>query len=166
MYKSAFLVFIFAAAYGALHFYTFEKPAAQVRKPQSVEANPYGIPNNCTGKKYCITVFVAPWCPICKGEASTFRILNSYLLQNRTDIGFGLVMSSGTVEQNRNERDALAPIEVTLDDSSQILRTRQIQGFPTWTVTDAANNETFHKPGAILAKDASEVPHLLSELGL
>ena len=73
----------------------------------------YGIPNNCMGKKYCITVFVAPWCPACKASEATFRMLNDYIRKNRSEIGFGLVMGAGSAEQNLTEKEVLAPLEVS-----------------------------------------------------
>ena len=136
------------------------------RAPASDPNSEYGWPNNCHGKKYCITVFVAPWCPICKGSQPTFKLLQQYISANRKDLGFGLVMSTGESEERRREKAAVAPIEVTLDDTQVIMRNRRIDGFPTWIVNDSNGNEVFNKSGARTVKSASEVDNLLSDIGI
>ncbi len=123
----------------------------------------YGIPNNCMGKKYCITVFVAPWCPACKSSEATFRMLNEYISQNRAEIGFGLVMGAGTAEQNEAEKTVLAPLEVTLDNSGEIFRNRGIKAFPTWIVNDKSGHEKFNKAGGLNVTDISQIPQLLTQ---
>ena len=123
----------------------------------------YGIPNNCMGKKYCITVFVAPWCPACKESEATFRMLNDYIRKNRSEIGFGLVMGAGSAEQNLTEKAVLAPLEVTLDDSGEIFKNRGITAYPTWIVTDKTGREKFNKPGGLKVSDITQIPMLLAQ---
>lgn len=123
----------------------------------------YGIPNNCMDKKYCITVFVAPWCLACKSSEATFRMLNEYISKNRTEIGFGLVMGAGSAEQNEAEKTVLAPLEVTLDNSGEIFKNRGIKAFPTWIVNDKTGREKFNKAGGLNVTDMSQIPQLLTQ---
>ena len=123
----------------------------------------YGIPINCMGKKYCITVFVAPWCPACKASEATFRMLNDYVRKNRSEIGFGLVMGAGSAEQNLAEQAVLSPLEVTLDNSGEIFKNRSITAYPTWIVTDKSGREKFNKAGGLIVPDITQIPMLLSQ---
>ena len=143
-----------------------QKPSMASRGPASDANSNYGWPNSCVGKKFCITVFVAPWCPICKGSQATFKLVQQYISQNREDVGFGLVMSTGESDARRREKNILAPVEVTLDDSEIIMRNRRIAGFPTWIVNDGSGNEVFNKSGARTVKSISEVSDLLEGMGI
>lgn len=136
------------------------------RVPQSDPNSTYGWPNNCNGKAYCITVFVAPWCPICKSQEPVFKLLQSYLAEHRPDVGFGLVTSSGTPAQNLAERAKLSPIEVTLDDSNSIMQNRRIEGYPTWIVNDASGNELFNKAGARALASEADIAQFLAAMNI
>lgn len=134
---------------------------------QSVQAGignkaDFGIPNSCTGKKYCITVFVAPWCPACKSSQESFRSIAQYLPQNRPDVGFGVVIGAGSPEENHSEKDVLAQLDVQTDDSGSILKKRNITSFPTWLINDPTGKEIFRE-SAGLNVNPSQVPQLFSQ---
>lgn len=151
--------------YQANNFTRGRKTSAKLASVQNSQMGneEYGIPNNCMGKKYCITVFVAPWCPACKASEATFRMLNDYIRKNRTEIGFGLVMGAGSSEENLAEKQVLTPLEVTLDDSGEIFKNRGITAFPTWIVTDKTGREKYNKAGGLVVPDITHVPMLLSK---
>lgn len=151
--------------YKANDFTRGRKSSAKLASVQNSQMGneEYGIPNNCMGKKYCITVFVAPWCPACKASEATFRMLNDYIRKNRSEIGFGLVMGAGSAEQNLAEKAVLTPLEVTLDDSGEIFKNRGITAYPTWIVTDKTGREKFNKAGGLSVADITQIPMLLAQ---
>ncbi len=151
--------------YKGLDFLNSKKNSGKLASVQNSQMGneEYGIPMNCMGKKYCITVFVAPWCPACKASEATFRMLNDYIQKNRSEVGFGLVMGAGTPVQNKAEKDLLVPLEVTLDDSGEIFKNRRITAYPTWIVTDKTGRETFNRAGGLSVNDITQIPQLLSQ---
>lgn len=155
--------------YKANQFYQNKKIAdnmARVRNTPLASLQ-YGVPTSCSGKKYCITVFVAPWCGACQSAKGTFKMLNEYIPKNRQDIGFGMVVGAAGAGENLYEKQQLAPIEVAVDDSGQIFRNRKIDSFPTWIVQDITGKEIAKKAGAPVINDQGQLPLLLTQfLGL
>ncbi len=121
-----------------------------------------GIPKNCEGKKYCITVFVAPWCPYCKQTEPVFKMLNSYLLSSRPDVGFGIVVGQGTAEQNLAGSELLKPIETTLDNSGLIFKERSVVAFPNWIVYNSEGQIVINKTGSLVLIE-SQMPALVTQ---
>jgi len=120
-----------------------------------------GIPANCVGKKFCITVFIAPWCPVCHSCEPTFRGLYKYLPKNRPDVGFGLVIGSDRPEKNAKKQKELEPIESYTDDSGSIMNTRHISAFPTWVVTSDSGEELSRQTGGLVVNAESQIPQAL-----
>lgn len=120
-----------------------------------------GIPKNCVGKKYCVTVFVAPWCPACHHSEPTFRSLHTYLPTNRPDVGFGVVIGAASKEENASKQKELSPIETYADDSNSIMKLRQIKSFPTWVTTDATGTELHRQGGGYRVTQESQLPEVL-----
>lgn len=123
-----------------------------------------GVPTNCAGKKFCITVFIAPWCGVCRNSEPTFKIFNQYLSEKRSDIGFGLVIGAATAEQHLQKQKDLAPIESYLDDSGSLMKLRQIRAFPTWVATNQTGKEIFRQAGGMNLSSDSQMPEALEML--
>ncbi|MGZ3724166.1 MAG: TlpA family protein disulfide reductase [Pseudobdellovibrio sp.] len=134
----------------------------QNAKAGSATGTELGVPLSCKDKKYCITVFVAPWCPVCKSSQGTFKMLADYLPQNRPDIGFGVVIGDGTPEQNKSEKEVMTPLEVQIDDNGSVLKARGVSSFPTWVVNDQNGKEIFRRAGGIQLSPG-QVPLFISQ---
>lgn len=163
------IFFVGLVGYKANEFYQSKKLADKMSKVHNtpLAAVQYGVPANCAGKKHCITVFVAPWCPACQSAKGTFKMLNDYLPKNRSDVGFGIVVGAGSQAENNEEKTQLAPIEVLVDHSGQIFKNRRINSFPTWIVNDVNGKEIAKKAGTPVINDQGQLPLLLSQfLGL
>ncbi len=63
-----------------------------------------GIPANCSAKKYCITVFVAPWCGVCRSAEPTFRAFSQFLPSLRPEVGFGIVIGDASAADNAKKK--------------------------------------------------------------
>lgn len=159
------IFFVGFAAYKANDYFKERKLAANMAKVQNtaLASVQYGVPANCSGKKYCITVFVAPWCPACQASKGTFKMLHEYLPKNRLDVGFGIVVGAGSRSENNYEKQQLAPIEVSVDESGQIFDNRRIKSFPTWIVNDANGKEISKKAGTPVINDQAQLPLLLEQ---
>lgn len=137
------------------------------REMKSVQAGvgnkaDFGIPNSCLGKKFCITVFVAPWCPACKASQGSFSSISQYLPQNRPDIGFGVVIGNGSLAENNAEKEVLSNLDVQTDNTGLIFKKRNISSFPTWVVNDQTGKEIFRESAGLQVSPA-QVPQLLSD---
>ncbi len=121
-----------------------------------------GIPQNCAGKKYCVTVFVAPWCGVCLSSEPTFKAIQKYLPLHRTDVGFGLVIGTASASENSQKQKDLMPIESYVDDSGDIMSLRQIQAFPTWITTNENGQEVFRQAGGFQVSSEEQIPQILA----
>lgn len=116
-----------------------------------------GVPENCNSKKYCITVYVAPWCPACKATQSAFFAIQKYIPEHRKDVGFGVVVGAASKGENEAEVNELKPVEAYADNSGQIMKNRNIKSFPTWIINDQSGQEIFRQPGGFQITDEGQV---------
>lgn len=89
----------------------------------------------CEGKKFCATIYVAPWCPACKAELPRFR---GYLDKARTqrDYGLRIVVGRG---QNPGDNEAMAKqlgAGAVTDDNGQIFAQLKVTKFPSFYILD------------------------------
>lgn len=122
-----------------------------------------GVPASCVNKKYCVTVFVAPWCPACNQSQVTFKALHAFLPNGRPDVGFGVVIGDGDSAQNMSKKRDLGPIDAIIDDSGSIMKSRQIASYPTWIVNDESGRELLRKSGGVTITGDEQVKALLKQ---
>jgi hypothetical protein len=122
--------------------------------------------DGCNDKDRCITVYVAPWCPVCKSSQSTMRLMHNYFETKRTDIGLNVVIGADKPENNAKERDLLSPLSAVTDDSGEIMRANAVSAFPTWIVRDRTGKEIFRKSSGLRIQTEDQVPILLGMLAV
>ena len=90
--------------------------------------------DNCSGKKFCAVIYVAPWCPACKQMKPQFL---RALKRSETKTGFGVrvVVGQGTSEQNEKEAASFGFGAVTDPDAS-VLKSLGVRAFPSFFVID------------------------------
>lgn len=136
---------------------------------KSIKAGPeglarLGIAKNCLGKKYCVTVYVAPWCEVCKSSEPTFHALSKYLAKNRPDVGFGLVIGAASADQNLKKQQELAPLEAYTDNKGKLMKLRDVTEYPTWITTDEFGKEINRITGALNVANESFYPDLTRKI--
>ena len=123
-----------------------------------------GIPKSCSGKKYCVTVYIAPWCGVCKSSEPTFQAFNKYIQANRADMGFGLVIGAASADENLKKQTELAPLDSYTDDNGKLMKLREIRSFPTWVTTGPTGNEIYRVAGGLQVTSDAEYPALIKKL--
>lgn len=93
----------------------------------------------CAGKKFCATVYVAPWCPACKAEMPRFR---GYLdgARKQKDYGLKIVVGRG---RSPGDNEAMAKqlgAGAVVDDSGQIFAQLKVAKFPSFYILDRENS--------------------------
>jgi thiol-disulfide isomerase/thioredoxin len=142
---------------------TFQEEYFSGSAPEStVSSVKNGMPASCDGKKYCITVFIAPWCGACRMSEPSFHALHKYLPTNRSDVGFGLIIGGASAAQNSQKQSELAPISSRKDDSGNIMSAKKIKAFPTWIATDENGKEIFRRAGGIQISGDAQISQTLS----
>lgn len=89
----------------------------------------------CEGKKFCATIYVAPWCPACKAEMPRFR---GFLDKARTQKDYGLKIVVGRGQQP-GDNEAMAKqlgAGAVTDDSGQIFAQLKVTKFPSFYILD------------------------------
>jgi thiol-disulfide isomerase/thioredoxin len=120
----------------------------------------------CTGKSRCITVYVAPWCPVCRQSIPTMRLIDSYLAKNKPDVGINVVVGADRPEKIEEEAKELASLNALADISGEVMRANAVSVYPTWLVRDQAGKEIFRKASGIQIQSEDQVPIILSMLTL
>ncbi len=145
------VLFVVGLGYQGMQYFKKQKQAKLMQSMHNTSDAKLklGVPDNCAGKVYCVTAYVAPWCSACKITKTTFKALQSYLPKHRPDVGFGIIVGSGTEQENLAEQLDLNPIETFVDHQGVIFKNRQIQGFPTWIINDAQGKEIGRSSGGL-----------------
>jgi thiol-disulfide isomerase/thioredoxin len=89
----------------------------------------------CDGKKFCATIYVAPWCPACKAELPRFR---GYLEKARTQKDYGLKIVVGR-GQKPGDNEAMAKqigAGAVTDDSGETFDQLKVTKFPSFYILD------------------------------
>jgi thiol-disulfide isomerase/thioredoxin len=154
--------FIYAA--GTQGYSWWKIHAAESALAQSgVNLETLGLAPNCKDKTYCITAYIAPWCGACQATEPTFRALQEMLPRLRPQAGFGLVIGASEPARHEEKKRELAPIEAYADDSGLLMKSRRVNGFPTWIVTDAKGKEISRMAGGITATNEGQLDQFLRE---
>jgi thiol-disulfide isomerase/thioredoxin len=141
-----------------------DKIVAQSMKAGGTQLAKAGIPASCTGKKYCVTAFIAPWCGACRMTEPAFQSIHKHLQENPGEVGFGLVIGAASPEENAKRQQDLAPIESYTDDSGEIMQSRGIRAFPTWVTVDNTGKEVFRQAGGMKIPDESQVAQAIESM--
>lgn len=133
MYKLALALALAAA------FFFWKQHTENTRRAAAFEAASVNQADPCAGKKFCATIYVAPWCPACKAELPRFR---RYLDNARTQKDYGLKIVVGR-GQNPGDNEAMARqlgAGAVVDNNHQIFRQLQVTKFPSFYILDSENS--------------------------
>jgi thiol-disulfide isomerase/thioredoxin len=126
-------------------------------------AKTLGLSPACAGKKICVTVYIAPWCGVCRSTEPSFFAVNKFLPRLRPDSAFGVVIGAASIPENAQLKKHLAGLDAYTDDSGAVMRARGVNQFPTWIVTDGDGNEIHRAAGGFYASTAEEVSEILEK---
>jgi hypothetical protein len=109
---------------------TSARPPAHNRPPASLCTG-----NPCGAKRYCATIYVAPWCPYChKAEGWIKDVLSRNNLQS--DGGVRVVVGAGRMPaDNLRYASTFGPCAQN-DDTKSIAKKLDVHAFPTYYVQD------------------------------
>lgn len=108
-----------------------QRHAAAVREYQQ---NATKKTDNCTDKKFCAVVYVAPWCPACQQMAPQLR---TAIERAKTKNNFGLkvVVGQGTREQNEAEAASFGAAG-SADQDNVVHTALGVDRYPSFFVMD------------------------------
>jgi thiol-disulfide isomerase/thioredoxin len=105
----------------------------------------------CVGKRRCVVVFVAPWCPACKLSVGVIRAMMEHY-SGPGEVGVKPVVGSGRSSVSMEEMaDQLGP-GTFLDPAGSIMRAAGEKSVPHWFVVD--------ERGFLIKKVAGLIPNL------
>jgi thiol-disulfide isomerase/thioredoxin len=102
----------------------------------------------CAGKKFCATIYVAPWCPACKAELPRFRNYLSKAHLNR-DYGLKIVVGRGQKPEDNEAMARQLGAGAVVDPDGKIFNDLRVQQFPSFFILDGeksvvlSDNEAF-----------------------
>jgi thiol-disulfide isomerase/thioredoxin len=126
-------IFLILALLGLLFFYKKNQDET-ARARREYQRGVASGQDYCTEKKFCVLVYVAPWCPACKQMAPQ---LKTALLKSRSnkDYGFKVVVGQGTLAQNDNEAASFG-LGATTDPESIVKTALGVDRYPSFFVLD------------------------------
>jgi thiol-disulfide isomerase/thioredoxin len=134
---------------------------SQVMQTESEWAQ-MGVPSSCKNKNKCITVYIAPWCGVCRQTEPTLRALFLALPRLRPDVGFGIVIGGDSPGNHLKKQQELVPMETLIDETGTILDKRGVHAFPTWIINDKDGNELFRQAAGFNATTDQQLEEILS----
>ena len=127
------LIFLVAAGLG-FFIWTKYTESEQRRVAFEYQRSIASKEDNCTGKKFCVVVYVAPWCPACKSMAPQFR---QALKKARSIPDYGVKMYVGAGKTEENEREAIDLGDGAYPDQDKsMMKKLNVQQFPSFFVLD------------------------------
>jgi len=112
----------------------------QLRDPGNLSGN------TCEGRDFCVSVYMAPWCPHCKTAMPQVQKLLA-LSQRPGKIGVQVVVGMGELAQNEAMAKAIAK-NVVLDHDTKIAKKQNVQGVPSFQVLDKEGTVILDGPEA------------------
>lgn len=107
--------------------------------------------DNCTGKKFCVIAYVAPWCPSCKALAPQLKTFLAHSKDSK-DNGMKVVVGEG-VTAAENEADAAKYGYGAVADNSGVYKKRlRVEQFPSLFVVD--------RDGTIILRDQEAADYM------
>lgn len=122
-----------------------------------------GIPITCKDKSKCITVYIAPWCGVCRNSEPTFWALQKYLEKNHPELGFGVVIGADSAENHAKKKSDLLGLAPIVDDSGEIIKFQRINSFPTWIITDEKGKEIFREAGGFAMTTDEQLSYVMKD---
>lgn len=90
--------------------------------------------NTCEGRDFCVSVYMAPWCPHCKTALPKVQqLLSKTQMGGKT--GVRVVIGMGEPAQNEAMANAIAK-NVVLDHDTKIAKQLNVRGVPSFIVLD------------------------------
>lgn len=102
--------------------------------------------NTCEGRDFCVSVYMAPWCPHCKTAMPQVQKLLA-ASQRPGQAGVNVVIGMGEPAQNEAMANAIAK-NVTVDNDTKIAKRLKIQGVPSFLVLDKEGTVILDGPEA------------------
>jgi protein-disulfide isomerase len=110
-------------------FLAWQQGAFQrMRNPASLNGD------TCVGKKFCVIVYLAPWCPHCKASLSQAQTLLGKSLVGDTGVRVVVGLGRGSDSSAMAARIAR---NITLDDDESIAHKLGVRGVPAYVVLDS-----------------------------
>ncbi len=135
--------FIFFILVGAIFYSERDKILALIKLakiPVAIVQTP-----ECSGKKKCSVIYVAPWCPACNSMIPQLQALLE-VSQNHPDFGVQVIVGNGkTMIENQMKAQEIGGRVITDDEAGSYAKILRITYFPTILV--------FDQNGKVLAKD-------------
>lgn len=89
--------------------------------------------NTCEGKEFCVSVYMAPWCPHCKTAVPQVQKMLSKTILGKT--GVRVVIGMGQPAQNAAMANSIAK-DVVVDNDTKIARQLNVKSVPAYMVLD------------------------------
>lgn len=121
------------AIIGAVYFW--QKNKSDTLRASSYEAAAAKQADPCEGKKFCATIYVAPWCPACKAELPRIRGFLEKARQQK-DYGLTVVVGNGQKPGDNEEMAKQIGAGATVDNSLEIFRQLKVTKFPSFYILD------------------------------
>lgn len=121
------------AILGAIYFW--KKDQIDSARATAYQAAAAKQTDPCDGKKFCATIYVAPWCPACKAELPRFR---GYLKNapKQKDYGLKIVVGNGQKPGDNEEMAKQIGAGAVVDNSGQIFQQLKVTKFPSFYILD------------------------------
>lgn len=91
--------------------------------------------DTCAGKDFCVTVYLAPWCPHCQSAVPKVQKMLA-LTKIGGKNGVRVAVGMGEPSQNEAMARAIAGGGVTVDQDSSLARKWNVSGVPSYQVLD------------------------------
>ncbi len=91
--------------------------------------------NTCEGRDFCVSVYMAPWCPHCKTALPQVQ----KMLAASTDVrkpGVRVVIGMGQGTQSQEMAARIAKDGVLIDDDTRIAKKLNVTGVPSFKILD------------------------------
>lgn len=125
-------IFIGFAVYMLKQPSTLASEVLKVENQDEYSASTETVGGRCYEKK-CLTVYVAPWCPACKGLKPTIVALREALVDEGVDVK---VVVGNDSPKNTTAYAKTYPFPVYLDANSSFYNKAGIRGVPNFIVTN------------------------------
>ena len=90
--------------------------------------------DNCTDKKFCAVVYLAPWCPSCNQMAPQLRTAVQRA-KSKTEFGMKVVVGKGTFAQNAEEAASFGEAG-SADQDDTVHKALGVKQYPSFFVMD------------------------------
>jgi thiol-disulfide isomerase/thioredoxin len=91
--------------------------------------------DTCGGKEFCVSVYMAPWCPHCKTALPQVQKMLA-LTQTGGKTGVRVVIGMGEPDKNEAMAKSIAKEGVVIDHDTSIAKKLNIRGVPSFIVLD------------------------------